>query len=59
MNKIFSRRLGALLLGLALALVADAAPDSDRRAGLRAAFIAADSGQLSLEQAQRWSSDRL
>jgi len=59
MNKIFSRRLGALLLGLALALVADAAPDSDRRAALRAAFIAADSGQLSLEQAARWSGDRL
>ena len=59
MNKIFSRRLGALMLGLVVALAADAAPEAERRAGLRAAFIAADSGQLSLEQAARWSRDRL
>ena len=59
MNKIFSRRLGALMLGLVVALAADAAPNAERRAGLRAAFIAADSGQLSLEQAARWSRDRL
>jgi soluble lytic murein transglycosylase len=59
MNTIFSRRLGALLLGLVVALAADAAPRADRRDELRAAFIAADSGQLTLEQAARWQGDRL
>jgi soluble lytic murein transglycosylase len=59
MNKIFSRRLGALLLGLATTLAVGATPQSDRRDALRAAFIAADSGQLSLEQASRWSADPL
>ena len=62
MNRIFSRRSGVLtgvLCALSLACTAVSAQDAERRAGLRAAFIAADSGQLSLEQAQRWSNDRL
>jgi soluble lytic murein transglycosylase len=58
MNPIFSCRSGALVLAL-LACQFACAQDTERRAGLRAAFIAADSGQLSLEQAQRWSGDRL
>src|SRR6478735_7598517 len=58
MKRIFSCRPGALFVAL-LACHAACAQDADRRAGLRAAFIAADSGQLSLEQAQRYSSDRL
>ncbi len=58
MSPIISRRFGALLAAL-FACHAVAAQDSERRAGLRAAFIAADSGQLSLEQAARWSGDRL
>jgi len=58
MKRIFSRRSGALVFAL-LACSAAGAQDGERRNGLRAAFIAADSGQLSLEQAQRWSRDRL
>src|SRR5687767_12021777 len=57
-RRMFSRRLGVLLpllLGCAFAQ----AQDGERRSGLRAAFIAADSGQLSLEQAARYSNDRL
>jgi len=59
MKRILPRRLVVLALGLAAALAASAATDADRREGLRAAFIAADAGQLTLEQAQRWQSDRL
>src|SRR6187401_3446921 len=63
MKPIFARpissiRFGALFAAL-LACQAATAQQGERRAGLRAAFIAADSGQLSLEQAQRWSGDRL
>jgi hypothetical protein len=47
MNPIFSCRSGALVLAL-LACQFACAQDTERRAGLRAAFIAADSGQLSL-----------
>jgi soluble lytic murein transglycosylase len=62
MKRIFSRRPGMLLgalCSLVLACACAHAQDGERRAGLRAAFIAADSGQLSLEQARRWSGDRL
>jgi len=59
MNRILPRRLAALFLGLVAIASAVQAQDSERRNGLRAAFIAADSGQLSLDQAQRWSNDRL
>ena len=59
MNRILPRHLAALLIGLAAALTTAAQDGAGRREGLRAAFIAADSGQLSLEQAQRWSGDRL
>jgi soluble lytic murein transglycosylase len=55
MNRIFSRRLGALPPRAVRLHQSAFAQDSERRAGLRAAFIAADSGQLTLEQAQRWS----
>ena len=51
MNRIFSRRFGVLLGVFCATLIAcQAAPaqNGERRAGLRAAFIAADSGQLSL-----------
>ena len=58
MNRIFSRRFVALVALFFLSHAA-CAQDGERRAGLRAAFIAADSGQLSLEQARRWSGDRL
>jgi soluble lytic murein transglycosylase len=58
MNRIFSRRFGALL-AILLVCQGACAQEGERRAGLRAAFIAADSGQLSLEQAARWSGDRL
>jgi soluble lytic murein transglycosylase len=58
MKGILPRRLALLAVGLMAALAALAATD-DRREALRAAFIAADAGQLTLEQAQRWQSDRL
>jgi len=58
MNPIFSRRFAVLLATLFACHVATA-QDGERRAGLKAAFIAADSGQLTLEQAARWSGDRL
>lgn len=60
--RMISRRLGMLLAMLFACFVAQdraLAQDGGRRNGLRAAFIAADSGQLSLEQAARYQGDRL
>ncbi|MEO8160081.1 MAG: transglycosylase SLT domain-containing protein [Arenimonas sp.] len=59
MNPIISRRFGLLLVALLAAPFGAHAQDAERRNGLRAAFIAADSGQLTLEQAARYSGDRL